>query len=165
MSVVSSQLTDLTGIRIPPGACVVLVRTEWNPDIVDKLEEGAIKILEEKGIHHQTIRVPGAVELGFAIKNFYDRNEAVIKEKPFAFIALGCVIRGATPHFEYVCNSAMQSVTQLNLSLPVPVIFGVLTVNHHMEATDRIGGREGHKGEEAAITAIKMMSLPLKWEA
>jgi 6,7-dimethyl-8-ribityllumazine synthase len=67
------------------------------------------------------------------------------------------VIRGGTPHFEYVCQSVTSGITQLNLSLPVPVIFGVLTVDNMEQARERIGGQHGHKGEEAAITALKMI--------
>ena len=76
-----------------------------------------------------------------------------------AFIALGCVIRGGTPHFEYVCQSVTNGITQLNLSLPAPVIFGVLTVDSEAQAHERIGGIHGHKGEEAAVTALKMMII------
>ena len=76
-----------------------------------------------------------------------------------AFIALGCVVRGGTPHFEYVCQSVTHGITELNLTLPVPVIYGVLTVNDDGQARERIGGIHGHKGEEAAITAIKMIGI------
>jgi 6,7-dimethyl-8-ribityllumazine synthase len=69
------------------------------------------------------------------------------------------VLRGDTPHFDYVCQGVTNGITQLNLSLPVPVIFGVLTVDNDQQARDRIGGKHGHKGEEAAITALKMISL------
>lgn len=81
------------------------------------------------------------------------------KDKPDAFIALGCVIKGDTPHFDYVCRLVTDGVGQLNLSLPVPTIFGVLTVNTEEQAMERIGGKHGHKGEEAALTALKMISL------
>ena len=81
------------------------------------------------------------------------------KKKPDAFIALGCVIRGGTPHFEYVCKAVTDGVMQLNLLLPVPTIFGILTVDNEEQAKERIGGIHGHKGEEAAITAIKMISV------
>jgi 6,7-dimethyl-8-ribityllumazine synthase len=72
---------------------------------------------------------------------------------------LGCVIRGDTPHFDYVCKAVTDGVVQLNLLLPVPTIFGVLTVDNELQATERIGGKHGHKGEEAAVTAIKMINL------
>src|SRR5664279_2032738 len=82
-----------------------------------------------------------------------------VKKKPDAFIALGCVIKGDTPHFEYVCRSVTDGITALNLQLPVPVIFGVLTVNTEEQARQRVGGIHGHKGEEAAEAAIKMISF------
>jgi 6,7-dimethyl-8-ribityllumazine synthase len=72
---------------------------------------------------------------------------------------LGCVIRGGTPHFEYVCQSVTQGITHLNVTLPVPVIFGILTVDSLEQAKERAGGVHGNKGEEAAITALKMILL------
>jgi 6,7-dimethyl-8-ribityllumazine synthase len=81
------------------------------------------------------------------------------------FIALGCVIKGDTPHFEYVCQSVTQGITQLNTSLPVPVIFGVLTVNTQEQADERLGGIHGHKGKEAAIAAIKMIQMVKSFKA
>ena len=101
--------------------------------------------------------MPGAVEIPFAINNYWDNTAK--KKLPDAFIALGCVVRGDTPHFDYVCKAVTDGVTQLNLSLPVPVIFGVLTVNNDEQARERIGGKHGHKGNEAAVTALKMISL------
>ena len=81
------------------------------------------------------------------------------KKKPDAFIAFGCVIKGDTPHFEYVCRSVTDGITTLNLTLPVPTIFGVLTVNTEEQARERIGGIHGHKGEEAAEAAMRMISF------
>jgi 6,7-dimethyl-8-ribityllumazine synthase len=104
-----------------------------------------------------TITVPGAFEIPFAIKRFWDSRGK--KKRPDAFIALGCVIRGDTPHFDYICKAVTDGVVQLNLSLPVPVIFGVLTVDNEEQAKERIGGKHGHKGEEAAITALKMLKI------
>lgn len=139
-------------------ACVVIVRTEWNQVIVGELEKGCIRTLEAAGLHnHPVITVPGAVEIPFAIRRYYETQTG--DKTPHAFIALGCVLRGDTPHFEYVCNTVTDGITQLNLRLPVPVIFGVLTVNTQEQADERIGGKHGHKGEEAALTAMKMMAL------
>jgi len=154
----------MTGI-LQKDAFVIIVKTEWNAAIVDELEKGCIKKLKELGVKKLiTITVPGAVEIPYAIKNFWDHGKNLPagrqgKKKPDAFIALGCVIRGGTPHFTYVCNSVTEGVLHLNLLLPVPTIFGVLTVDNEEQAKDRIGGRHGHKGEEAAITAIKMIAL------
>jgi len=152
-----SNLNTTTGI-LPKDAFIVLVRTEWNAMIVDELEKGCVNKLKEFGVKKIiVIKVPGAVEIPFATKNYWEKSKK--KKKPDAFIALGCVIRGGTPHFTYVCNAVTDGIVQLNLLLPVPTIFGVLTVDNEVQATDRIGGRHGHKGEEAAITAIKMISL------
>ncbi|MBZ4191260.1 6,7-dimethyl-8-ribityllumazine synthase [Niabella beijingensis] len=144
-----------TGI-LKENACVILVKTEWNAAIVDALEAGCKKIFDTYKIRYQTLVVPGAVELPFAIKRHWERNKETAAA-PDAFIALGCVIKGDTPHFEYVCDSVTQGVLQLNLLLPVPTIFGVLTVNTEEQARERIGGIHGHKGAEAAITALKMI--------
>ncbi|MGZ3952318.1 MAG: 6,7-dimethyl-8-ribityllumazine synthase [Flavisolibacter sp.] len=133
---------------------VVLVKTEWNAEIVDELERGSLTIFNQYRIKTKTLVVPGVIEIPFAIQQYSNSHNAIS-----AFIALGCVIRGGTPHFEYVCQSVTQGVTQLNLSLPVPVIFGVLTLDNLEQAKERTGGIHGHKGEEAAITAIKMMIL------
>ena len=133
---------------------VVLVKTEWNAEIVDELENGCKQVLNQYAIKHKTVIVPGAIEIPFAVQQYWSNTNSVS-----AFIALGCVVRGATPHFEYVCQSIIHGVTQLNLSLPVPVIFGVLTVDNDEQAKERIGGAHGHKGEEAAVTAIKMILL------
>ena len=154
----SKLLQTGTGILHSEDACIVLVKTEWNAAIVDELEQGCIRLLEQHQVKKIiTITVPGAVEIPFAIKSYWENIRK--KHKPDAFIALGCVIKGDTPHFDYVCKSITDGVLQLNLSLPVPTIFGVLTVNNDEQAKERIGGRHGHKGEEAAITALKMITL------
>jgi 6,7-dimethyl-8-ribityllumazine synthase len=148
----SKLFQDIEDIQLVKDVLVVLVKTEWNAGIVDELEKGCIRVLEQYGVKVKTIVVPGAVEIPFAIQQCWANSNA-----PAAFISLGCVVRGGTPHFEYVCQSVNQGVLQLNLNLPVPVIFGVLTVDTMEQAKERIGGSHGHKGEEAALTAIKMM--------
>jgi 6,7-dimethyl-8-ribityllumazine synthase len=156
-----SNLRNKTGI-LSKDACVVVVKTEWNATIVDELEKGCISKLRELGARKViSLTVPGAVEIPFAIKNYWDRQR---KKKADAFIALGCVIRGGTPHFEYVCKLVTEGIGQLNLLLNVPTIFGVLTVDNEEQARDRIGGKHGHKGEEAAITAVKMIQLKKQFE-
>jgi len=161
--VTNSKLLN-TGAGIPKkNACIVLVKTEWNGAIVDELEKGCREKLEELKVRKIiTVIVPGAFEIPFAIKNHWEKTGK--KKKPDAFIALGCVIRGDTPHFDYVCKAVTDGVVQLNLSLPVPTIFGVLTVDNEMQAKERIGGKHGHKGEEAAITAVKMLPPTPKGE-
>ena len=142
-------------------ACIVLVKTEWNASIVDELERGAVDELRKQDVKTiVTLIVPGAVEIPFAIKSYWDSKMASIgQDIPDAFIALGCIVKGDTPHFDYVCKIVADGVTQLNLALPVPTIFGVLTVDNDQQAQERIGGKHGHKGQEAAITAIKMIAL------
>lgn len=154
----SSNLYNTTGIRIPTGACIVIVRTEWNADIIDKLEEGCKKVLEANNVAFKVITVPGAFEIPFGVKNYWDKNKDN-NGRPAAFITLGCVLRGDTPHFDYVCKAVTDGVVQLNLLLPVPTIFGVLTIDNQQQADERTGGRHGNKGEEAAVTALKMISL------
>ncbi|MBY0479369.1 MAG: 6,7-dimethyl-8-ribityllumazine synthase [Chitinophagaceae bacterium] len=144
------------------GACVVLVRTEWNAAIVDALENGCRNKLQEFGVKEViTITVPGAVEIPFAVKMYWENKSRHINTRPHAFITLGCVVRGDTPHFDYVCKAVTDGVTMLNLNMDVPVIFGVLTVENQQQAIERIGGAHGHKGEESAITALKMIALNL----
>jgi 6,7-dimethyl-8-ribityllumazine synthase len=118
-----------------------------------------MRVLEKQQLQKiRVVTVPGAVEIPFGIKSYWEANR-YWEYKPHAFIALGCVLRGDTPHFDYVCKAVTDGVLQLNLQLPVPTIFGVLTVDNQQQADERIGGKHGHKGEEAAITAIKMMAL------
>ncbi|MEP7259001.1 MAG: 6,7-dimethyl-8-ribityllumazine synthase [Flavitalea sp.] len=154
----SALLNNDTGI-LTQDACVIVVRTEWNKNIVDQLEKGCLeKLKAHKTKQVRVITVPGAFEIPFAIKKYWDAHKYK-DDKPLVFIALGCVLRGDTPHFDYVCKSVTDGITHLNLSLPVPTIFGILTVDNQLQADERIGGIHGHKGEEAAITALKMISL------
>src|SRR5258706_3095275 len=155
----NSQLLQIeTGIRKSRNACVALINTEWNEAIVDELEKGCISVLQKHQVKKIiTLTVPGAVEIPFGIKSYWENSNK--KNKPDAFIALACVIKGDTPHFDYVCSAVTNGVLQLNLALPVPVIFGVLTVLNEEQAKERTGGRHGHKGEEAALTALKMITL------
>lgn len=152
-----------TGI-LKKNACIVLVKTEWNAEIVNTLEKGCVDELKKQGVKKIiTITVPGAFEIPFGIKNYWQTVSK--KKRPDTFIALGCVIRGDTPHFDYICRAVTDGIVQLNLLLPVPTIFGVLTVDTEEQAKERTGGIHGHKGEEAAITALKMITLnpkPLK---
>jgi 6,7-dimethyl-8-ribityllumazine synthase len=164
--ITNSKLLHIdTGILKVQDACIVLVKTEWNSAITDELEKGCTRELQKHSVKKIiTLVVPGAFEIPFGIKNYWERSgkenlPAVRQERPDAFIALGCIIRGGTPHFDYVCKAVTDGVLQLNLSLPVPVIFGILTVDNEEQAKERVGGKHGHKGEEAAITALKMITL------
>lgn len=158
MSINSSNLYNTAGIQFIQDACVVIVRTEWNAETIDKLEAGCLKVLNEHKVKHTTVTVPGAFEIPFGVKSYWEAFKYK-DDKPCAFIALGCVLRGDTPHFDYVCKAVTDGVVQLNLNLPVPTIFGVLTVDNQQQIDERTGGIHGNKGEEAAITALKMISL------
>src|SRR5712671_447357 len=127
--VTNSKLLHIDAGILNKDAFIVLVKTEWNAAIVDELEKGCISELQKHHVKKITsITVPGAFEIPFIIKNYWEKNGK--KKQPDAFIALGCVIRGNTPHFDYICKAVTEGVVQLNLSLPVPVIFGVLTVEN-----------------------------------
>lgn len=153
-SIGNAKLIEDAVKDLPNGAVVVIVKTEWNAHIIDKLELGCKKILEANGVNSITVTVPGAVEIPFAI-NAYAKSANTAD----AFVALACVIKGDTPHFDYVCQSITGGITILNTQLSIPVIYGVLTVNEEYQAIERIGGKHGHKGEEAATTALKMIVL------
>lgn len=140
--------------NIPEGALVIIIKTEWNAHITDALEAGCKKVLKANGVQSKTIIVPGAVEIPFAIHAYVKATKSA-----HAFVALACVIKGDTPHFDYVCQSVTQGITILNTQLDVPVVYGVLTVNTEEQALERIGGKHGHKGEEAGLTALNMINL------
>jgi 6,7-dimethyl-8-ribityllumazine synthase len=135
---------------------VGIVVAEWNPVITDALYKGATETLTKYGAEFKTLKVPGTFELT------YGATEFVYGEDYNAVIVLGCVIRGETPHFDYVCQSVTQGLTALNLDLEIPVIFGVLTTENQQQALDRAGGKYGNKGEECAIAAIKMAKLEVE---
>ncbi|SFD52518.1 6,7-dimethyl-8-ribityllumazine synthase [Chitinophaga sp. CF118] len=148
-----------TGILNLEDASVVIVYTEWNDAVINELVAGCERSLAQYNVSKITkIKVPGAFELPFACKQYWERTQGT-GNQPGAIIAFGCVIRGETPHFDYVCQGVTQGLMQLNVTLPVPVIFGILTVDNMQQAEDRLGGIHGHKGEEAAITALKMISM------
>lgn len=145
----------LQGIPNLGNAFVILITTEWNETFTSELCRGAIQVFETNKINFQILTVPGAVEIPFAISAYKQSN----KPQPDAFIAFGMVIRGGTPHFDYVCKSVTEGITNLNLKGDVPVIFGVLTLDNEQQGHERLGGIHGHKGIEAAITAIKMIDF------
>lgn len=130
---------------------------DWNPQITHTMLQGAVDTLKLIGVDEKNINVihvPGTVELTFAAK------ELAYAGKYNAIMVIGCVIQGDTPHFDYVCDSVTQGITELNLLKGgCPVIFGVLTTNTLQQALDRAGGIHGNKGVEAATTAIKMANI------
>lgn len=132
---------------------VAVVSTDWNAHITDRLALGAIHTLEERGVGVEHFKVPGAVELTFAAQRLADT------ELFDAIIVCGCVIKGDTPHFDYVCSSVTQGITSQNTDGPIPVIFSVLTVLTEQQALDRCGGPAGHKGVEGAETALAMIQF------
>ncbi len=155
----SSSLTDTHLIDDLGLSHVAIVATEWNDKIVRELINGCESVLHKFGsnVIDKTI-VPGAFELPFACQRIW-RHYQDRQIKPEAIIAFGAVIRGGTPHFDYVCKAVTDGIVQLNLSLPVPVIFGVLTLDTDAQAWERLGGIHGHKGEEAALAALKMIKM------
>jgi len=135
-----------------------IVVSEWNGNITEGLYNGASDALIECGANANDIvrfDVPGSYELVFGAK-------VAAKNKPDAIICLGSVIQGETKHFDFVCNAVAMGIKDLNISLDIPVIFGVLTDNTMEQAENRSGGKYGNKGIEAAITAIKMAVLNRK---
>jgi len=133
-----------------------IVVSDWNKEVTWALLDGAIRTLEKHGVTDKNIvvkHVPGSFELtlGAQFLAEYDDLDAII--------CLGCVIQGETPHFTYICQGVTQGITQLNMEYNLPFIFGVLTTLDQKQAVDRAGGKLGNKGDEAAITAIKMAAL------
>ena len=159
MATVNEDLYNINTGILPKDACIVIVHTQWNPQTVNKLLDGCVRTLQQFGMtNYKIISVPGAFEIPFAIKSFWEGYHNKF-EKPQAFIALGCIQRGGTPHFDFVCKAVTDGILHLNLTLPVPSIFGILTVDNQQQADERTGGIHGHKGEEAALTALKMIGL------
>ncbi len=138
-----------------------IVVSDWNHDITQALLEGATRTLKKHGATDNNIvikHVPGSFELTLGAQFFaeYDDLDAII--------CLGCIIQGETPHFSYICQSVTYGITKLNLEYNIPFIFGVLTTLNYEQARDRSGGKHGNKGDEAAITAIKMAALQFELE-
>ncbi|MDC3105436.1 6,7-dimethyl-8-ribityllumazine synthase [bacterium] len=132
-----------------------IVVSQWNKEITDGLFNGAYSTLIDCGVLEENIKkleVPGSFELIFGTKKLSKKNVDAI-------ICLGSVIQGETKHFDYVCQGVTNGIKDLNISLGIPVIFGVLTDNTMDQAINRSGGKYGNKGVEAAITAIKMADL------
>ena len=132
-----------------------IVVSQWNKEITDGLFNGAYSTLIDCGVLEKNIKkleVPGSFELIFGTKILSKKNVDAI-------ICLGSVIKGQTKHFDYVCQGVTNGIKDLNISLEIPVIFGILTDNTMDQAINRSGGKHGNKGVEAAITAIKMADL------
>ncbi len=141
---------DATGLRVG----VVVAR--FNEPITSELLAGCVAELRERGVAETDLTVawvPGAFELPLVAKRMASNGRCD------AVVCLGAIIRGETAHFDYVAMGATQGILNAGLDTGKPVVFGVLTVDTHQQALDRIGGKEGHKGREAALTAIETALL------
>jgi len=141
---------DATGLRIG------IIASRFNADITDALLAGALSALKEHGAHDDdlhVLRVPGALEIPtIASALFYTGNFD-------ALVCLGCVIKGDTAHFDHVCRVAMDSIGRMAETGELAISNGILTVDTHAQAVERIGGAHGHKGEEAALTAVEIARM------
>jgi 6,7-dimethyl-8-ribityllumazine synthase len=152
----STQSPAFLPSDVPPDARVAIVAARFNAAIVDELLAGCLRRLKALDVSEDRVdvhRVPGAFELPVAAK-------VLARTGRFrAVICLGCVIRGDTPHFDYVAGEAARGIQQVAISESLPVIFGVLTTNTEQQALDRVGGTHGHAGERAAEAALEMVAL------
>jgi len=133
-----------------------IIVSEWNEDVTEALYSGAYQTLLQNGAKKENIirkNVPGSFELTLAAQ-WLAQDDTID-----AVICLGCVIQGETKHFDFICNAVANGITNVALKYNKPVIFGVLTPNTQQQAMDRAGGKHGNKGDEAAITAVKMLGF------
>lgn len=139
---------------------IAIIVSEFNNTITHALRDGAIDQLKSKGMSEEAIEivhVPGAVEIPLAAQILAKQN------KFSAIICLGAVIRGETTHYDYVCDQVSQGCQRVMLNETIPVIFGVLTTENEAQAEDRIGGKHGHKGRDAADAALSMIAFVEKY--
>ena len=157
MATINNNLSDFNKDSLPDSSDmkIGIVVSQWNNKITDGLFNGTFTTLIESGVSEnniEKIEVPGSFELIFGAK--------ILSRKDIdAIICLGSVIEGETKHFDYVCQAVSNGIKDLNITLDIPVIFGVLTDNTMEQALNRSGGKHGNKGIEAAVTAIKMAHL------
>jgi 6,7-dimethyl-8-ribityllumazine synthase len=133
-----------------------IIMAEWNPEVTMALATGAVETLKKHGATDENIllkHVPGSFELPLGAQFLAEYGDVD------AVILLGCVIQGETRHFDYICEGVTQGTKDLNLKYNKPFIFGLLTTLNQQQALDRAGGKHGNKGDEAAVTAIKMVHL------
>jgi 6,7-dimethyl-8-ribityllumazine synthase len=158
MASAQKNLSDYkkTKLLIKEDTGIGIVVSEWNEEVTDALAQGALKTLQENGIKSENIKVkyvPGTFELALGAQYMLEYTDVE------AVLCLGCVIQGETRHFDFICDAAANAIAKVGLDYHVPVIFGVLTTDNQQQALDRAGGKYGNKGDEAAITALKMISL------
>lgn len=149
------HLSDYNEATVPDASnmCFGIVVAEWNPEITNALLNGCVATLEKHGALPENIHVktvPGSFEL------IYGAHQMSLNDGYDAIIILGSVIRGETPHFDYICEGVTYGIARLNATCDIPVIYGLLTTNDLQQAKDRSGGRLGNKGDECAVDAIKM---------
>lgn len=159
MATALKNLSDYNSNEIPSakGMKIGIAVAEWNSHITGALLNGVLNILKQHGALDSDIIVkpiPGSYELPTAAQFFFESSLEID-----AVICIGCLIKGETVHFEYICEAISQGIKDVSLKYNKPVIFGVLTVLTEQQALDRCGGKHGNKGDEAAITAIKMIAL------
>lgn len=146
----SRNLTDMSGKKVG------IVVAEWNSEVTEALYSGALDTLLKNGVKKENVirrTVPGTFELSLGAQWLADRRDID------AVVCLGCVIQGETRHFDFICQAVSYGLTEVGLKYNKPVIFGVLTTENQQQALARAGGKHGNKGDEAAITAIKMLGF------
>lgn len=158
MATIYQNLSSYDPASVPDASAmkVGIAVADWNSNITYKLLDGAVETFTKHGVKPENItvkHVPGSFELPFAARQIAERMDVD------AVIILGCVVKGDTPHFDYVCEGVTQGIAALNVKYDIPFIFGLITTNTMQQAEDRAGGIHGNKGDEAAITAIKMANL------
>lgn len=155
MATALRNLSSYDATKVPDASnmCFGIVVSEWNPDITGALLEGAVNTLERHGAIPENIHVktvPGSFEL------IYGAHQMVLNGGYDALIVLGSVIKGDTPHFDYICQGVTTGIARLNTTSEIPIIYGLLTTDNLQQALDRAGGKLGNKGNECAVDAIKM---------
>lgn len=151
----TKNLSEYNIDRVPDASNMIfgIVVSEWNTEITGAMLSGCVNTLEKHGALPENIhvkRVPGSFEL------IYGARQMTLNGGYDAVVVLGSVIRGETPHFDYVCQGVTQGIARLNATNNIPVVFGLLTTDDLQQAKDRAGGRLGNKGDECAVVAIKM---------
>ncbi|MBI4929208.1 MAG: 6,7-dimethyl-8-ribityllumazine synthase [Bacteroidetes bacterium] len=139
-------------LLFPDSIRIGVVVAEWHPEITEALYQGAEKVLLENGIKKENIlrkNVPGSFELPLGAQQLIDKTKAIV--------CLGCVIKGETDHYQFICDAVANGIMHVGLKLNIPVSFGVLTTDTVEQAKERAGGNHGNKGEEAAFTSLKMI--------
>jgi 6,7-dimethyl-8-ribityllumazine synthase len=151
-----NNIKKIEGDLVVKGARFGIVITRWNSFVVENLLEGALDTLKRHGAEESNIEVvyvPGAFEIPLAVKKM------AASKNYDAVITLGAVIRGGTPHFEYVAGECVKGMATSMMQYEIPVAFGVLTVDTIEQAIERAGTKAGNKGEEAALSAVEMVNL------